>query len=749
MRYLTSLLGAACLSSALFACSGGDSTADNGGGGGTLALGAAGKGGAAGAAGKGNAGASGKAGGASGGAGAAGGSAAGKGGAAGTGGAAGAAGAAGGSAAGKGGQGGGAGKGGAGAGGGAAGGAPGGAAGQAGQGGSGPVDHGPVTGITIDPSVAQIDVVDGASSPVSFKALKVYKDGFIGAAADGVTWAIDQADLATITAAGVVAATGTRAGDAQITATSQGMSATAQINVTLKASSGAGDLPPGAKAALDGASQPDGSAVLSYPYDNTVFPRGLLPPQLMWSNTAAGEPMKLSLVSDYATIELYFLASPDGRFSPPADAWQQITESGDGGTVSMKLAHVGADGAGKLIASQTWRLASGSLRGTVYYWSNNKGRILRIKPGASAPDDFLANANVNGCSTCHAVSANGNTLVIGGDVDTSTYDLVNNQSVFSVTSVGKPIRNWAMPAVSPNGNFLVENNAALPGPPGGSDGFWNTANGQKITGTGLDGKLLDMPSFAADGSRIVFVNHDSKALSMVPYSEAGGVPQAGGEVQLVPFSGDPNNQAFAFPTVAPSGKWAVYARSNLDTRSGPGDLFLASAEGPGGEIALDALNGANYAFVAGDRDRHFNYEPTFMPVAAGGYFWVVFTSRRTYGNQLVDAPSATKQLWVAAIDIDPQPGQDPSHPPILVPGQDLTDLNMRGFWALDPCREDGQSCSGASQCCSKVCLPDGTCGGSQSASCKSVGDTCATAADCCFANKGYQCINNHCTEAKP
>ena len=27
-----------------------------------------------------------------------------------------------------------------------------------------------------------------------------------------------------------------------------------------------------------------------------------------------------------------------------------------------------------------------------------------------------------------------------------------------------------------------------------------------------------------------------------------------------------------------------------------------------------------------------NYEPTVLPVAVGGYYWVVFTSRRAYGN---------------------------------------------------------------------------------------------------------------------
>ncbi len=33
-------------------------------------------------------------------------------------------------------------------------------------------------------------------------------------------------------------------------------------------------------------------------------------------------------------------------------------------------------------------------------------------------------------------------------------------------------------------------------------------------------------------------------------------------------------------------------------------------------------------------DTTLNYEPTVLPVVSGGYAWVVFTSRRLYGNQL-------------------------------------------------------------------------------------------------------------------
>jgi hypothetical protein len=109
-----------------------------------------------------------------------------------------------------------------------------------------------------------------------------------------------------------------------------------------------------------------------------------------------------------------------------------------------------------------------------------------------------------------------------------------------------------------------------------------------------------------------------------------------------------------------------------------------------------------------------------------------------------------KQLWVAAIDQDPSAGVDPSHPPFWVPGQDPTTLNMRGYWALDPCRQDGASCDQASECCGGACLSgSNVCGEPPGQTCKPVGETCASVSDCCGASAGYQCINSHCTEPKP
>jgi hypothetical protein len=129
----------------------------------------------------------------------------------------------------------------------------------------------------------------------------------------------------------------------------------------------------------------------------------------------------------------------------------------------------------------------------------------------------------------------------------------------------------------------------------------------------------------------------------------------------------------------------------------------------------------------------------------------VFTSRRSYGNELLGNKDAVKQLWVAAIDLVVQPGQDPSHPAFLLSGQDLTSLNMRGYWALDPCKGDGQGCASGTECCGGFCDGSGD-GGlvcKSSAQCAQNGDRCTQTSDCCNAASGVQCINHVCSEPPP
>jgi hypothetical protein len=128
-------------------------------------------------------------------------------------------------------------------------------------------------------------------------------------------------------------------------------------------------------------------------------------------------------------------------------------------------------------------------------------------------------------------------------------------------------------------------------------------------------------------------------------------------------------------------------------------------------------------------------------------------------NELVDVAyngtegSGTKQLWVAAIDVPATAtSTDPSHAPFWMPGQDPTTRNMRGYWALSPCKANGASCSTGTDCCNGFCDATDDAGtpicGSASAGCSQIGDRCTTTADCCTStsSSAVTCINQSCSE---
>jgi hypothetical protein len=160
-------------------------------------------------------------------------------------------------------------------------------------------------------------------------------------------------------------------------------------------------------------------------------------------------------------------------------------------------------------------------------------------------------------------------------------------------------------------------------------------------------------------------------------------------------------------------------------------------------------------------DTIFNYEPTVNPLGTGGYYWVVFTTRRAYGNVAqgdpyesnsyspIDHP-ITKKLWVAAIDQNPTSGTDPSHPAFYLPGQELNAGDMRVFWVVNPCQPDGTSCTSGDECCNGFCRQSSDAGALVCATvatgCANEFEKCVTAADCCGASQGYQCLNGYCAQ---
>jgi hypothetical protein len=716
-------------------------------------------------------------------------------------------------------------------------------------------------GLDVQPSMLEtITVAAGQTMPsVQFTATLDCMPANAG-------WGVDLGNVGSIPAGpsqtALFSPTGNAGGTATITATLNGKSVQRQVLVKLTASQNGPNTSPGetgqmaantaqltagggvggvggeglggmaaasdvmALGAPTGNGQSQGLTFL-YPYDKTVWPRGLPAPLLMWQwsiGDADAVKIDITTTSGAFTYSGTFgrptILGATGKFIRmpiPQDVWDMATNSA-GGTDQITVGLTVAKGGmayGPI--AETWTIAKARLSGTIYYQSygtqlahnldgavgGNKlfgGAVLSIHVGDTAPK-LAAGANStppdsSGCRVCHSVASGGSRLIVqqgvSGDVPSSAYDL----STTPPTEHPLP-QSTIYPAMYPDGSLALSVAGQL---------FPLPTETAAIATTGLTSVVtnLGQPAFSPDGKMIVFnplagsLAKLNQSLYVMNFDKATSTFSGATLVAQDTAPAQPS-----WPAFFPDSKSVVYhhqttsgAEENLSTRAGANaQIYWTSTTSPADVTPLDNLNGKGYlpklaananstmtcgadsfSVAAGPStgvspdlthsdDVDHNYEPTVNPVASGGYAWVVFTSRRMYGNEATIPPYCSdprgvdliqnitpKKLWVAAVDLSQKAGTDSSHPAFYLPAQELLAGNARGFWTLDPCPADGTSCMTGDQCCNGYCeAGDGgalVCSNTPPAGmCSNTGDKCTTASDCCDSSE--VCVGGFCAQKSP
>ncbi len=739
--------------------------------------------------------------------------------------------------------------------------------------------------LTVTPStLTTLAVTIGAQTPTAtFTAT-------LNGAPASATWSVDRGDIGSIPAAsgstGVFTPTGTTGGIATVTVSADGQTVTRQVLVqlssqqngpnaspaeaaqipanvaALSAGGGVGGVggeglggPVTSTAALAALANPGSDAgtqglTLLYPYNGTVWPRGMLAPLLMWSWTPGdADAIQIELATGSGSFSWKgtfarpaILAQSGGNFIRhpiPEDIWDMATNTAGALTLAgkpdplvVKLT-VERAGVGAGPVTQTWPVAPGRLTGSVYYnsygtqlvknWGGNTDKaghrigaaILGIRSGDVAPALVvgLNSADDTGCRVCHVVSSRGRWLLTQseqgtpGDGQSFLYDLsAANVQASAVTLTQQGTFGWA--ALVGDGTYALTNaidpsstNPAITNSAAGTatSSFWPFAPTPPTTpGTlaGLPaGVAAGYPSYAPDDKRVAYVDatgHTQNFNAPIVTAAYDSATHAFSGVTTVatPAMG----QRIGYPVFLPDDSGLLF---ETEVRTGQADNVMVTRNGARSDlwwvklgatpvpVPLDTLNGksggasylptnpnnhgipgatdprSSYSEVGFD-DTTLNYEPTVLPIVVGGYAWVVFTSRRLYGNQLTAVPwqswpqdydttslaqATVKKLWVAAIDLSAPASADPSHPAFYLPAQEILAGNSRGFWVLDPCKADGQSCQTGDQCCNGFCeaAADGgalVCGSGTVGACSVVQEKCTTAADCCDTTN--TCTNGFC-----
>jgi hypothetical protein len=607
--------------------------------------------------------------------------------------------------------------------------------------------------LTIEPSSIALDLIMGQPQSQPFVARL---DGLD--VSQRVRWSFDEPAMGSIDVSGSFTPSGRRGGVGTITAALDGqmVDASVTLDTTIIVNSAGLD---DAQRAMFGnpAGGADPALRWLYPFDQTVLPLDVRSPELQWTGSDAGDLFRLTMRSKHISYVEYFAADPLAPHTLPQSQWEDIQFSGAGpksDPLVVELQRANGKQSYQPVSLEL-RIAQDFLIGSVYYWQlpdmcggPENGQIVRLGASAEQPETIYQNGQ---CWGCHTVSRDGAKMMASFDTGfpfpLQTFDLKSQPVGLGSIRESTGLRGTFSAFNGTGDRIVFSNNAsANPSAPNSQLHIVDAESG-KLVGLNVMGDGCGEPAWSPDGSKMAAIcnlsgqgwTFDSLTGDLRVGEVTTEQTSVGNIKTVAPQGALPGRPAY--PSFSPDSKLVAYGRPVDGGRSsGDGTLWLVpTAGGAPVELARAATDGTAF-------------NPVFAPRSGGGYHWIAFVSRRDYGHQLVRTDR--QQLWITAIDASAAPGTDPSSPPFYLRGQRLCGKSENAFYALDPCKADGESCDHGMECCSKGCIADAQDGGPRCQpldpdACIATGSgPCSDDEDCCGFTDGATCQAGFC-EGEP
>jgi hypothetical protein len=591
------------------------------------------------------------------------------------------------------------------------------------------------TSIAIEPGSTTLDV--SGSTP---QTLQLTAHGQPGGAAVTPVWALDNPLLGSIDSAGLFTTSNKAGGTVRVTATYQGLTATATITVHYAVEIASGSTMSAAAAAalfdpMDKTVVTTGADVpsLVYPVNDTMFPQNIYRVLFQWRGNAkplfqlefSSPVLRVSAYTDGAHATCAQAQTGGSCWESSVDSWTALAASNAGESVTLKIRALDSATAPTTIyesPAYTLHFSQHDVPGAIYYWSTTVAGVRRGTMGDAGPTNFLTPAQANNkCVACHTLSKNGKLLAadIGGESLGVVKVTPEVPPPLNFGPIGTPPTNYASSwaTFDPSAQYVVQSKSGVMTLRDSTSGASVGANNGLIAlGTG---QYAVQPDWALDGKHIVFAG--SSGAKNATKDRAGGplvqwigttitdgAVSFGSVETLQPAM---TNVLYGYPMFNPTSEYVAFVKGKAIEKELTDQIWLMKAAT--GNVTPLNLTRAN-TLVSDSKAPAAGIEnnmPTWAPTPGPDVQWVAFASKRDYGFVLCSPTGTTKstcattskigsgkqQIWIAAVDVSKLGGsEDPSYPAFRVPFMDLTEDCHRPFWALDALKDDGDAGAGGS-----------------------------------------------------